>query len=284
MARRRNRDGDWIGLVAQLAGLLMLLSLISPQVRQTIFAVGYIMGALLLLAGLALIGFVIYRWLSQSQTSSDLEVFDLSSLGDATAPLVNVPSIEIPERTKSAAPQTTDELLEQLRSIDWFQFEKLVAVVYRKHGYVVTRRGGANADGGIDLLIEKDGKQSAVQCKHWKTWTVGVKAVREFVGALADARIHDGIFITLCGYSGDAKQLAERHGIEIVNEVGLAKLIEATDARFDPETLAILQDTRKFCPKCESGMLLRTATKGRGAGQKFWGCSKYPKCKFTMPA
>jgi restriction system protein len=156
-------------------------------------------------------------------------------------------------------------------------------LVYRKLSYTVARRGGANPDGGIDLVIEKDGQRSAVQCKQWKTWNVGVKAVREFLGALTDAGIPKGIFITLCGFTGEAKQLAEKHGIEIVNEVGLAKMIEDTNARFDPETLAILNDARKFCPKCEQEMVLRTATKGVGAGRQFWGCSAYPKCRFTMP-
>jgi restriction system protein len=169
-----------------------------------------------------------------------------------------------------------------VRSIDWFQFEKLVAVVYGKLGYRVTRRGGANADGGIDLVIEKDGQRSAVQCKQWKTRSIGVKALREFLGALTDADIQKGIFITLCGYTGDAKQLAEKHGIEIVNEAGLAQMLESSDSKFDPETLSILRDMRKFCPKCESEMALRTATQGRGAGKKFWGCSTYPRCRFTM--
>lgn len=156
-------------------------------------------------------------------------------------------------------------------------------MIYRKQGYVVTRRGGANPDGGIDLVIEKNGHLSAVQCKQWKTWNIGVKAVREFLGALTDVGIHKGVFITLCGYTGDAKRLAEKHGIEIVNETGLAGMIEDTDARFDPETLAILKDKRKLCPKCESKMVLRTATKGVGAGSQFWGCSAYPRCRFTMP-
>lgn len=37
------------------------------------------------------------------------------------------------------------------------------------------------------------------------------------VAQLTDAGIRNGIFSTLCGYSGDAKQLADKHGIEIVN-------------------------------------------------------------------
>ena len=127
----------------------------------------------------------------------------------------SIPRIEQP------APQQRANFVDQLRNIDWFQFEKLVALAYENQGYHVTRRGGANPDGGIDLVIEKDSQQSAVQCKQWKTWNVGVKAVREFLGALTDAKIQHGIFITLNGYTGDAKLLAEKHGIEIINETGL---------------------------------------------------------------
>jgi len=265
MARRRKED-DWVGPVAQLVGLVFLLSLISPQVRQTISAIGFVAICLLGLAVLGLIGFGIYRFATRSQRVGAIQHnVGWKGVGSEKEP-----------------PQSTPDLNEQLRSIDWFQFELLVALLYRRLGYAVTRRGGANPDGGIDLIIEKDGQRSAVQCKQWKTWNVGVKAVREFLGALTDSGIQKGVFITLCGYSSDAKQLAEKHGIEIVNEVCLAKMIDDTGTRSDPEALAILMDARKFCPKCENEMVLRTATKGIGAGRQFWGCSSYPKCRFTM--
>lgn len=93
-----------------------------------------------------------------------------------------------------------------------------------------------------------------LQRKQWKTWNVGVKAVREFLGALADAGISKGIFITLCGYSAEAKQLAERHGIEIVNETGLGRMIEEAGARFDPETLAILGEKTKVVSEVRAGV------------------------------
>ncbi|MBD9416995.1 topoisomerase DNA-binding C4 zinc finger domain-containing protein [Pseudomonas sp. PDM16] len=35
------------------------------------------------------------------------------------------------------------------------------------------------------------------------------------------------------------------------------------------------------CPRCSSLMSLRTAKKGKNPGSKFWGCSKYPRCKGT---
>ncbi|MCD6413469.1 MAG: topoisomerase DNA-binding C4 zinc finger domain-containing protein [Elusimicrobia bacterium] len=33
------------------------------------------------------------------------------------------------------------------------------------------------------------------------------------------------------------------------------------------------------CPICGANMVLRTAKRGRYKGKKFYGCSRYPKCK-----
>jgi hypothetical protein len=267
MGRRRKKDNDFIGLVAQFIGLVALLSLISPQVRQAIFTIGFLGVCLLGLVVIGLIGFGIYRFAIGSQQEHPTE-----------------PRMQ---RNFLAAdvqqPQTDKELLDHLHSIDWFQFEKLVELVYQNLGYYVIRRGGANPDGGIDLLIEKDGERTAIQCKQWKTWNVGVRQVREFLGALTHANIPKGIFITLRGYTGDAKKFADEHNIDMLNETDLNELLDSSGARFDPQTLALLHDTRKFCPKCERELVIRTARKGEGAGQQFWGCSAYPKCRFTLP-
>ncbi len=37
-----------------------------------------------------------------------------------------------------------------------------------------------------------------------------------------------------------------------------------------------------ICPHCGSKMVLREARKGRNAGHKFYGCSRYPECKQTL--
>lgn len=36
----------------------------------------------------------------------------------------------------------------------------------------------------------------------------------------------------------------------------------------------------KICPKCGSKLVMRTAKNGDFAGNKFWGCTAFPKCKF----
>jgi restriction system protein len=87
---------------------------------------------------------------------------------------------------------------------DWYQFEKLVALLFEQEGFVVHRSGGARADGGIDLTATKDGVIFGVQCKHWKSWRVGVEHVRAFLGALHDNKLRNGFMVTLEGYTKDA--------------------------------------------------------------------------------
>ena len=37
----------------------------------------------------------------------------------------------------------------------------------------------------------------------------------------------------------------------------------------------------KICPRCGSRLVIRTARRGKNIGNKFWGCSSYPKCRYT---
>ena len=38
------------------------------------------------------------------------------------------------------------------------------------------------------------------------------------------------------------------------------------------------------CPRCGADLVLRTAKKGPNAGSQFYGCSNYPKCRYTRGA
>ncbi|MFO1501744.1 MAG: restriction endonuclease [Verrucomicrobiota bacterium] len=193
--------------------------------------------------------------------------------GSFPRPPASSPSVCIPE---------IHDLTTQIQAIDWFQFEKIVAAAYKKQGYSVTRRGGANPDGGIDLILEKAGEQTGVQCKQWKSWQVGVRNIREFFGALCHAGLKSGIFITVRGYTMEARKLAQEDGIQILDGAALTAMLERADAQFDPEIIALFEDKRKFCPKCESEMVLRRARKGAFTGQDFWSCSSFPRCRYKM--
>lgn len=42
------------------------------------------------------------------------------------------------------------------------------------------------------------------------------------------------------------------------------------------------QNTFLKCPRCGGMLVLRTAKKGANAGNSFYGCSNYPKCRYVQ--
>lgn len=178
------------------------------------------------------------------------------------------------------------ELLAKVKAIDWFQFEILIGLLYEDAGYSVQRVGGAKADGGVDLIAEKPGKRAVVQCKHWNSWKVPPKDIRELLGAMADTGVQYGVCVTMRGFSKEAQDLAARQGIVLYQETDIVGMIMSADSVCAPRIATLLNDTRKFCPECETEMVVRTAKKGKKAGSQFWGCPNFrlkpPRCRTTF--
>ena len=42
------------------------------------------------------------------------------------------------------------------------------------------------------------------------------------------------------------------------------------------------ENEKLICPECGAELLLRTARYGEHAGENFYGCSNYPKCKYIQ--
>lgn len=273
--RRKNNDLALAEALAGLVGLLVLGWVFSPGFR----AVLQILLVIIVVGGLVVLFILMLKGVLSKSSTSPSDPFTQMSR-QITNPTTNKPPIfrvEMESQDIQPIPELT--ISEKLRKIDWFQFEKLIELIYLHRGFSVKRLGGANPDGGVDLIVESLTERFVVQCKHWRKWTVGVRHIREFLGTITDSKISKGIFITLTGYSGDAKQLADKHGIQILNESDVIKMLEDAGLMYSKEISALFSDTRKFCPKCEIEMVLRTA---RLKGNQFWGCSNYPRCKFIL--
>ena len=67
------------------------------------------------------------------------------------------------------------------------------------------------------------------------------------------------------------------------NPQNLADLVRQAIAGVTTSMEAVTNgDGIPACPKCGTPMVLRTAKKGEQAGEKFWGCQNYPKCRETV--
>ena len=82
----------------------------------------------------------------------------------------------------------TQTSLNSLRILPSKRFEDILAEAYRRQSYHVVETLGGGPDGGVDLLLRKDGHVTVVQCKRWKGKPVPVQAVRELYGVMIDQR------------------------------------------------------------------------------------------------
>lgn len=178
-----------------------------------------------------------------------------------------------------------------VRGLSWQDFEHQVAEVYRQQGYQVEETGGGGPDGGVDLKLRKDGRLTIIQCKHWKTWTVGVQPVRELFGVQAAEKADASIFVASGRYTSEALKFAEGKPIELIDHAGFLKLVRGFQRTLqqqhgvEPKQGGPTPEpqTAPTCPRCQSTMQLRTAKRGETVGSQFWGCPNYPKCRGTLP-
>lgn len=306
-AHRQRRGEPRYVLIQRLVLLLGAIVFVAGTMipRGVLFAGGVLAGV----AFLAVIGFVLWDWrrkfraemaaaeaveLEQAEAATRVLPLDSESIAaalnghvttGASPPVVAAlkrPGLRAANSPLSPARPAERTLAERVEAIDWFQFERLMARSYEKLGYTVERRGGAHADDGIDLVIRKGGQAIGVQCKHWKAWKVNPKTVREMLGAITAARLRSGLILCWRGFTQDGHAKAAQYGITLVDAAGILRILESVDARFDPELQALLDEQRKFCPRCEAPMEHQTAKRGRNVGKKFWGCTRYPQCDFTF--
>ena len=170
--------------------------------------------------------------------------------------------------------------LDSLRSLPWKRFEDVLAEAYRRRGYQVVETLGCGADGGVDLRLRKDGQLIVVQCKRWKGKPVAVQVVRELYGVMIDQRASAAKIVATTSFTSDAVVFAKGKPIELVDSNALLRLVRDVQTSNRVTTTSDTSDhLTPMCPTCNAPMVLREARRGAYAGQKFWGCTNYPKCR-----
>jgi len=106
-------------------------------------------------------------------------------------------------------------------------FEAYVAYLLEETGYRVEQTGGSG-DHGIDLLASRDGETYVVQCKRYER-TIGPGTVREMIGAMTNAGLHQGFLVTTSGFTTGARQEARRapYKLDLVDGTRLVRWARA---------------------------------------------------------
>lgn len=171
--------------------------------------------------------------------------------------------------------------LESIRALSWKEFEELLGEAYRRQGYTVKENHGSGPDGGVDLTLRKDGNLYLVQCKQWRTFKVGVKVVREMFGLMTAEQANGVIIVTSGLFTQEARTFAAGKPIDLLEGNKLAEMV----GTIQPPVPRIIgqqeSPPQKKCPQCHGELIVREARRGHRAGEKFWGCAAYPRCRYS---
>jgi len=256
--RRKNSKAEALLGIIPAAFLALVLLISGGDLRK----VPQVMGALawiffvLVIVGLV-VGIAVLFYLKKGNARSTQE------------PAASNPSIQ----------HNADSLKkpsQQLDAIDWFQFEKTIGRLMELEGWTVEMRGGAQDDGGVDLIATRGAETQLVQCKLWKRWDLNLRTVRELVGARESAEFNNrnasAWIYTLSEPTDRAVKFAAENLVSIVTRREFERRIDTHHLASFPE---LQNPLNKSCPKCGSPMV------NRG---KFWGCSNYgrTRCRGTI--
>ena len=130
------------------------------------------------------------------------------------------------------------------------EFERFIGKLYTRLGYVVsfTRTG---ADQGVDVILFKNGRKTAVQAKRWNS-SVGNAAVQEVIAGKLYYGCSHGIIITTSQFSRSAIALASKDStIQLVDGRALnllcQEVLSATVPTFSWEAWKIIEpDAKRF--------------------------------------
>jgi restriction system protein len=157
------------------------------------------------------------------------------------------------------------------------EFEYFLKLIFTQKGYKV-QTTKVTGDYGADLVMTVGDKRIVVQAKRYSK-RVGIKAVQEVVSSIAFYKATEGWAVTNNEFTDAAVQLAKANGIKLIERNELIHMISHLD---ETQTIKSVQQTKemtysKLCPKCGSDVVLRRGSKG-----EFYGCSSFPKCRYTI--
>ena len=125
--------------------------------------------------------------------------------------------------------QVKSELLEKLKVIDPYFFEKVILILLKKMGYGDFIETSKTGDGGIDGIINEDKlglDKIYIQAKRYGDNKVREKEIRNFIGAMSGDTTK-GVFVTTSDYDQGAIKKAHdaHHTIILINGKKLVDLM-----------------------------------------------------------
>ena len=159
----------------------------------------------------------------QTEESEESEGDEIKKIENAS------PQDLIDEGFEKIEEEIKEELLEKLKNIDPYYFEKVILILLKKMGYGDFVETSKSSDGGIDGIINEDKlglDKIYIQAKRFSENKVREKDIRNFIGAMS-GDTNKGVFVTTSIFDKGAIEKAKNahHKIILIDGSKLVDLM-----------------------------------------------------------
>ncbi|NUH84787.1 restriction endonuclease [Bacillus firmus] len=161
--------------------------------------------------------------------------------------------------------------------MDGIQFEHYLSSLFKSQGYNV-KVTKATGDYGADLVLTKESEKIVVQAKRYSK-NVGISAIQEISASKSYYNATRAWVVSNSFFTKSAIELAQSNSVELLDRKALIDLVLKVNPNGVPTAREVRESVTPkeiHCPRCDSKMVLRNGRNG-----KFYGCSKFPRCKGT---
>lgn len=139
----------------------------------------------------------------------------------------NIKTIDLAISIEKAEEQSRNEIIEFIKSIEPFEFQKLVEYLLRAMKYHVVWNSPPGKDQGVDIIAFNDplgtsNPRIKVQVKH-REGSTSVEQLRSFIATLGTDDV--GIFVSTGGFTNDAR-IEARTKDKKITLINIDKLLE----------------------------------------------------------
>ena len=169
------------------------------------------------------------------------QVKSLATVEKKSQPEISSPQDLIDEGFNRIENEVKSELLQKLKNIDPYFFEKVVLRLLKKMGYGEFIETSKSNDGGIDGIINEDKlglDKIYIQAKRFNEGKVREKDIRNFIGAMS-GDTNKGVFVTTSEFDDKAieKARSAHHKIICIDGQKLVTLMHEFNVGIQVKTI-----------------------------------------------
>ena len=165
---------------------------------------------------------------------------------------------------------------ELLKRLEWRRFEELCAGYFQTLGFRAELKPFGNEMKVDIVLYEQKSSAPGILVRCRAASAVGIRDVRDLLGLMWEEKIAEGAITTSGVFTEEARALARKHNIHLLDGAELAAKLADAAADKSAALLALAVEGEFWRPRCRACGAPMEARSASRYSKKYWACPSHP--------